>query len=74
MELFNKKQNNQFEKSFSGDLVEIISNAIEKFWIPPKSNIFEVLKEEKYARAILRGKCQFKLGVEQFVDISEQKL
>lgn len=72
----NKKENNQFVKSFSGDIVEIIGKALEKYWLPGSSNLFEIvdINGQRYARSVLKGKCKFRLGVEQFVELNEEDL
>lgn len=74
--LSNRRDNNQFVKSFSGDIVEIINKAIEKLWFPPGATIFEIFEGNgiRYARTILKGKCKFRLGVEQKVTLAEEKI
>ncbi|CAF0776703.1 unnamed protein product [Brachionus calyciflorus] len=74
--LNNKKENNQFVKSFSGDIVEIIRLATEKYWLPANSSIFEIvdINGTKYARTSLKGNCKFRMGVEQFVELTEESL
>lgn len=74
--LNNKRENNQFVKSFSGDIVEIISKANERLWLPPGGSIFEIGESngQKFARTVLKGKCKFRLGVEQKVTLAEEKV
>lgn len=74
--LTNRRENNQFVKAFSGDIVEIISKAMEKLWLPQGASIFEVIDANgtKYARTVLKGKCKFRLGVEQKVTLAEEKV
>jgi hypothetical protein len=75
--LLHRKENNAFVKSFSGDIVEIISKALEKFWLPvnhSSGNVFEIVEinGHKYAKSTIRGKCKFRLGIEQHVTLDEQ--
>lgn len=74
--LNNRRENNQFVKSFSGDIVEIISKANEKLWLPPGGSIFQICESngQRYARTLLKGKCRFRLGVEQKVTLAEEKV
>ena len=81
MAILNTRENNQFVKSFSGDIVEIIRKAIESLWLPAaSSSVFEIVEAsnsssgERYARSILRGKCNFRLGVEQHVELTEESI
>lgn len=76
MTLNNRRENNQFVKSFSGDIVEIISKAMEKLWLPQGGSIFEIIEQNgtKYARTVLKGKCKFRLGVEQKVTLEEEQI
>lgn len=73
----NNRENNQFVKSFSGDIVDIIKKAMENYWLPAaSSHVFELFEAngEKFARSILRGKCKFRLGVEQHVTLTEENI
>lgn len=74
--LNNRKEHNQFVKSFSGDIVEIINKAMEKYWLPSGSCIFEIINinDTKYARTTVKGKCDFRLGVEQHVTLNEENI
>lgn len=76
MLLNNRRENNQFVKSFSGDIVEIIAKASEKLWLSSGSSIFETIEinGNKYARTVLKGKCKFRLGVEQYVTLDEEEI
>lgn len=72
-----RKENNAFVKTFSGDIVEIIRKAQEKNWLPPSSlSLFEIIDINgvRMARSSFKGKCRFKLGVEQNVTLEEEKL
>ena len=68
--------NKQFLKSFSGEIVEIINKSISNLWLPPNSSIFEIVDAPsgKYVRTVLKGKCKFRLGVEQHVTIDEENI
>lgn len=72
----NNRKDNQFVKLFSYDIVEIIRQAMEKYWLPPNSSIFEIVEINgtKYARTNLKGICKFRLGVEQCVELNEENL
>jgi hypothetical protein len=75
--LNNKREANAFVKSFSGNIVEIVRFAIEKAWLPPNnSNIFEIIDVNgvKMVKSTVRGKCKFRLGVEQHVTLHEEKI
>ena len=75
--LNNRCEGNQFFKSFSGDIVEIISKAVESYWLPANSSVFEILQGDdgqKYARTVVKGKVKFRLGVEQHVTLNEEPL
>lgn len=50
--------------------------AIERKWFPPKSCKFEIIEVNgvKTVKAGLKGKCRFRLGVEQHVTLDEEKL
>jgi hypothetical protein len=75
--LNSKRENNLFVKSFSGDIVDIISRALERHWLPANASIFDIVdtnNAQKYARTIVRGRCKFRLGVEQHVTLNEQEI
>ena len=74
--ILNNRENNQFVKSFSGDIVDIIKKAMDSYWLPASSqHVFELFETgERYARSILRGKCRFRLGVEQHVTLTEENI
>jgi hypothetical protein len=76
--LNNKKENNAFVKSFSGDLVEIFRLAMDKAWLPKGStDIFDIQVDSfgaKYVRSRLYGDCKFRMGIEQHVTINEEPL
>ncbi len=76
--LNSRAETNQFVKSFSGDIVEIISKAINSAWLPANASLFEIVESAnaggKHVRSILKGKCKFRLGVEQHVTLDEEKI
>ncbi|RNA32451.1 LIN-24 (Twenty-four) Like [Brachionus plicatilis] len=57
----NNRKDNQFVKLFSHDIVEIIRQAMDKYWLPPNSCIFEIIEVNgtKYARTNKRNKQIF---------------
>ena len=71
----NYKRDNSFVKAMSGDIVDIIELATDKYWISQKSCSFEIVNfyGVKYVKASFRGKCKFRLGVEQHVTLNEEK-
>ncbi len=74
--LNNRRDNNAFVKNFTADITEIISLAIDKLWLPPNSCRFEIIDNggNKYVKSEMKGKCKFRLGVEQNVTVDEEKL
>jgi len=78
VQLSSRNGQNEFIKSFSGDIVEIITRSIEKLWLPPNASVFEIVDDgpgkPRYVRTILKGKCKFRLGVEQHVQLNEEKI
>jgi hypothetical protein len=76
--LNSRAETNQFVKQFSGDIVEIISKAIHSAWLPANASLFEIIDTPtgygKHVRTILKGKCKFRLGVEQHVTLDEEKI
>ena len=75
--LSSKKHNNEFIKSFSGEIVQILHMAIEKYWIhSDEANRIQFMKIQgkEAARIECVGKCKFRLGVEQHVNIQEEDL
>lgn len=65
-----------FVKSFSADIAQIIDIGLDKLWIPRNSTKFEVISMngERTVKSYLYGSCKFRLGVEQHIEINEQKL
>ncbi len=63
-------------KSFSADVAQVLSLAEEKLWMPRNSTKFELvtINNEKVVKSCLYGKCKFRLGVEQQIEINEEKL
>ncbi len=63
-------------KSFSADMSQVIGLADEKQWMPRNSTKFEVvtINNEKIVKSSLYGRCKFRLGVEQQIEINEEKL
>ena len=71
------KKDSTFFKSLSGDIVEIVSSALDKHWLPAGAGIFEIAEGEhgeRYARALIKGVCKFRLGVEQHVTLDEESI
>lgn len=76
VKLFNR-YDNKFVKSMSADIVEIIKQASEKYWIPASSRVFDIEKGsdgQDYAVSVIKGSVKFKLSVEQHVTLDEQKI
>jgi hypothetical protein len=75
--LNNRRENNAFFKSFSGDIVEIIGKAVENYWVPANASVFEIVQGtdgQKYAKSVVKGSCKFRLGVEQHVTLNEEPI
>ena len=70
------RKDNSFVKTFNADIEDIIGLAAEKYWLSQKSCSFEIVNVHgvKYVKASLKGKCKFRLGVEQHVTLKEEKL
>jgi hypothetical protein len=49
---------------------------MDSYWLPASSqHVFELVETgERYARSILKGKCRFRLGVEQHVTLTEENI
>lgn len=64
-----------FLKSLSADITQILSLANEKLWIPKNAANFEVLNVNgnRLVKSSLYGKCKFRLGLEQHIEINEEK-
>ena len=77
MVTLNTRDSNQFVHFFSGDIVQIIEQAIRSCWLPANASLFEIVESghaNKHVRSILKGKCKFRLGVEQHVTLDEEKI
>lgn len=63
-----------FVKSISGEIAQILKLANEKLWLPPNSSKFEVvmINGEKVVKSSMNGKCNFRLGVQQHIEINEE--
>ncbi len=70
--LHNKKDKG-FVKAFSGDIIQILKTAVEKHWLPSDSTS-RIHFDQKKATIEFHGKCKFRLGVEQHVNIHEEEL
>lgn len=74
--LNNRRENNTFVKSFTADIAEVLGMSLERQWLPPNSCRFEIIDANgaKLVKIEMKGKCKFRLGVEQHVTVNEEKL
>jgi hypothetical protein len=68
--VLNTRDNNCFVKSIDGDIVEIIrreaeSNSLKGFTVDKTQNIVSYTT---------KGRCQYRYGIEQHVQLSQQKI
>ena len=65
-----------FVLSIHADIVQIIEMAVRKLWLPQNATKFEVviINSERVVKSCLNGKCKFRIGLEQHIEISEEKL
>lgn len=71
--MLSSKRDQAFVKSFSGDIVQILQMAVEKHWMP--SDVTTRIHFAKQRAMIeFSGKCQFRLGVEQHVNLKEENI
>lgn len=69
------KKDETFVKSFSGDITQILHMANDKLWMPmDSSSSVKFMKINGMETAVMEfsGKCQFRLGVEQHVNLNEE--
>jgi hypothetical protein len=72
--LYNKT-NGELYKFLTRNITDVIHDCWLNEWFPSSNPIFQfVIKEEEppYARCFLAGKCKFRLGVEQHVNLEEE--
>jgi len=67
----NCRDNNSFVKSIDGDLVEIIRREVENNGL--KGFTFDA-RQNGVASYVTRGRCSFRYGIEQHVQLSQEKL
>jgi len=63
-------------KTLISDIDRIIFMAETMMWIPRRSSNFEIIKlnnGDKMVKTKLRGKCKFNLGIQQHIEINEEK-
>ena len=53
----------------------MINLANEKLWIPKNSANFEIMNVNgnRLVRSSLHGKCKFRIGLEQHIEINEER-
>ena len=79
MILNSKKDNNAFVKSFTGDIAQILAIAVEKHWIPGNNSNtnriqFLTVNGADVAKMEYSGRCKVKLGVEQHINLKDERL
>ena len=74
--LNSKRDNNAFVKSFAGDIATILAMAVEKHWIQGETNRVQFLTVNgaEIAKMECSGKCKVKLGVEQHINLKEERI
>ena len=73
--VLNSKRDHSFVKSFVADIVQIIALAQEKNWIPNKTRVQIMRVEDSEAVKIeFSGSCDFRLGIEQNINLKEEKI
>ena len=68
----NSRDNNSFVKSIDGDVVEIIRREVENNGLL-KGFVFDQ-NQPGVASYVTRGRCSFRYGVEQHVQLSQEKI
>jgi hypothetical protein len=69
------KKEDTFVKSFSGDITQILHMANDKLWLPADTSSsisFMKINGMETAVMVFSGKCRFRLGVEQHVNLNEE--
>ena len=71
--IVNKRDSNAILKTFSAEITEIVKLALERNWIPKDACKFEVLElnYSKLVKITLNGKCKFRIGIEQHINLDE---
>lgn len=74
--IINKRDGNAIVKTFSAEVTEIIQLALDRSWIPSAACKFELIEvnNNKLVKIVHKGKCKFRLGVEQHVTLDERPL
>ncbi len=78
MILNSKRDSNAFVKSFTGDIAQILAIGVEKHWIPGSGDLnriqFLKVNGADVAKMECSGKCKVKLGVEQHINLRDERL
>jgi hypothetical protein len=73
----NLKKDNTFVKSLAGDIVQILAMAADKHWINMETNRVQFIRLNggtEVAKMESSGKCNIRLGVEQHINLKDEKL
>jgi hypothetical protein len=73
----NLKKDNTFVKSLAGDIVQILAMAADKHWIIMETNRVQFIRLNggtEVAKMESSGKCNIRLGVEQHINLKDEKL
>jgi hypothetical protein len=63
-----------YYKYMEGDLATIFSDALRSGNCGASSGQFEVLEQLQTVRTVMIGKCAFRYGIEQHVNVEQEKL
>lgn len=75
--ILNTKRDQSFVKAFSADITQILHMAIDRHWLPKDSgDRIQFTRTQGTEKALVEfnGRCKFRVGVEQHVNLNESKL
>lgn len=72
----NKRSTNTFVSGTTADIYQVFELVMAKNLIPKLNSIFEIvtINEKRYVKAILKGRCDFRLAVSQHITLSQQPI
>jgi len=63
-----------YYKYMEGDILSIVSEALRTGSLGASAGQFEIFEQTQTVRTILNGKCAFRYGIEQHVNVEQEKL
>jgi len=72
--MISTRNNTGYYKYMEGDLATIFAEALRTNTIGASSGQFEVHEQTQTVRTVLTGKCAFRYGIEQHVNVEQEKL